>query len=552
MSKTGIAAIWCRVSTHDQRELSLDAQEEAVRHVLDQGGFEAPSRYLLKVDWTSLDLTACPQFQLLRKWILSGEVDALGVLDRDRLQAQGLQRLVFLAECREQGVQVITVQGVPMLDGAEGQLVEMALALGKERSVGRAQQGAREGLRARATQKGLPPNYHSPYGMKWEADRLVPNDDYPVACDIWRMGLEGKTLWSIAKTLTQRGVPTPKGRRVWSSTTIGGILSNRAYAGVVEALKTMAVAPKTRRVGTYGNSSTRPRPKDERVRLEGLVTRPAVSEEDFEWVQERRLHNQRYAAKNTRLRNYLLKGRIRCALCGRVYTGVTRNGRSLYYCRGRVKQDWGADRCPAASFRAEELEIAVYDTVAEVLQTPEVYLGEFDRQRNLTDQTISSLKEEFAGLEVKYREEQAAESEVLRLASRFRISQDVFKQEIDLIRIRRIWIEDEKERLEARLNDIQAVGPNVEALALLRDRLSDNLSRSDSEDRRLILDAVGATVIASGGVGWELELELPQQLPPKVSDEQIVNTGPRLGWGPLLALQFNYPLEAQTTRKRRN
>jgi len=45
---------------------------------------------------------------------------------------------------------VITAQGLPMLEGQEGQLVELALALGKERSVLRAQQGARDGLRASA------------------------------------------------------------------------------------------------------------------------------------------------------------------------------------------------------------------------------------------------------------------------------------------------------------------------------------------------------------------------------------------------------------------
>ena len=59
--------------------------------------------------------------------------------------------------------------------------------------------------------KGLPPNYRSPYGMRWNHDRLVPNEDYPVACEIWQMGLEGKTLWSIAKVLTQRGCPPRKG-----------------------------------------------------------------------------------------------------------------------------------------------------------------------------------------------------------------------------------------------------------------------------------------------------------------------------------------------------
>jgi len=59
---------------------------------------------------------------------------------------------------REQGVEVITAQGIPMLVGTEGQLVELTLALGKERSVAQAQQEARYGLRDRARLKGLPPN----------------------------------------------------------------------------------------------------------------------------------------------------------------------------------------------------------------------------------------------------------------------------------------------------------------------------------------------------------------------------------------------------------
>ena len=136
-------AIWCRVSTHDQRELSLDSQEAAVRRALEGQGYEVPHWAVLKVDWTSLDLMRCPEFQQLRQWILAGEINALGVLDRDRLQAQGLQRLIFLSDCQAHDVRVVTVQGAPMLEGAEGQLVELALAIGKERSVLRAQQGAK-------------------------------------------------------------------------------------------------------------------------------------------------------------------------------------------------------------------------------------------------------------------------------------------------------------------------------------------------------------------------------------------------------------------------
>ena len=166
MNYQKIAATWCRVSSQDQRELSLDSQEVAVLKTLDERGYEAPPQYVLKVDWSSLDLMSCPEFQQLRGWIADGTVQAVGTLDRDRLQAQGLQRLIFLSECRDQQVQVVTVQGPPMLEGGEGQLIELALALGKEGSVLRAQQGARDGLRDRAILRGLPPNMYKIYGMR--------------------------------------------------------------------------------------------------------------------------------------------------------------------------------------------------------------------------------------------------------------------------------------------------------------------------------------------------------------------------------------------------
>ena len=148
----------------------------------------------------------------------------------------------------------------------------------------------------------------------------------------------------------------------------------------------------------------------------------------------------------------------------------------------------------------------------------------------MTEQTIRSLKDELAGLEVKFREEQSAESQVLRLASRFQISEDVFLEEVGLIQTRQTWIENEKERLNGLLYGVQDVGPAPEALTILRDRLGENLSRCDFQDQKFVLDAVGAKVIAPGDGSWELELELPQE-PPSVLDEQIENAGPRLGWG---------------------
>ena len=90
MTNTEIAAIWCRISTVGQGELSPESQEDRVRQVLEARGFEVPSHYVFKVEWSSLDLESCPEFRQLRKLILETDkldyindmVDCLDVMER--------------------------------------------------------------------------------------------------------------------------------------------------------------------------------------------------------------------------------------------------------------------------------------------------------------------------------------------------------------------------------------------------------------------------------------------------------------------------------------
>ena len=266
------AAIWCRISTPDQ--MSLDSQEAAVRAVLESQGFTVPPDRILKVDWSSLDLSACPEFQLLKQWVVDGAIDAIGVVDRDRLQAQGLQRLVFLSECQERGVRLIACQGPPMFDGGEGQLVELALALGKEKSVQRAQQGSKDGLRDRARIQGLPVTGIPPYGFRFRyleaggkrvPEALEPDTaTYHIAVRIWRMALDGVPMRRIALDLSQAGIPAPKGGVIWNPSTIQGILAKPHYAGRYAALRQEMKAPEKRRKSdTYGKTSSRRLPTED-------------------------------------------------------------------------------------------------------------------------------------------------------------------------------------------------------------------------------------------------------------------------------------------------
>ncbi len=517
----GIAAIWCRVSTHDQRELSLDSQEVAVRRILEIEGYTVPPQYILKVDWTSLDLMACPQFQLLRQWITEGKVQAAGTLDRDRLQAQGLQRLLFLSDCKERGVRLVTVQGVPMLDGEEGQLVEMALALGKGRSVERAQKGARDGLRDRARLKGLPPTMNNIYGMRWENNRLVPAEHYEDAREIWRLALAGWKIRTICRELGKRGILTPKGKRDWNTNTLRNMLKNRTYSGVIEALKQESIEPSHRRKATYGKTSRRPRPEDERVLLYGLVEKPMITEEEFFWVQERLKANRLYAKRNTSLWEYVLKGLIRCSACGRTYIGVTRNGRSYYYCGAKWKPV-NREACQSHGLRAPEVEDGAFQTIVEFLHGPQGFENEIRRRYGLTEESEASLRRQITNLEGEDKKEEEAESRAFRLAAHAKVSEQVFQQEVGLIRTRRHWLEEERDRLQTQLADIERLSFSPEAIESLRQRFEERLTRATPEDQRFVLESLGAKVVAYPNGTWDMEIELPRQVPSNMQIEHSV------------------------------
>jgi site-specific DNA recombinase len=417
-----------------------------------------------------------------------------------------------------------------MLEGGEGQLVELALALGKERSVLRAQQGARDGLRDRARLKGLPPNMSGCYGMRWQGNRLVPDANYTTAQEIWRMGLAGWKIKTIATELTQRGIPTPSGKPRWSTYSVRHILKNRTYAVVVEALKTESVEPKVRKAATYGKSGRRSRPEEERIPLEGLVEQPIVTEDEYRWMQERLLDNKRLAEKNTRLRNYLLKGTVRCAACGGSYTGATFNRRekirSYYNCSRRWNPGPDGLKCQSRSLVADPLEEAVFSAVVDFLHSPQGFESEVQRRRGITAETTESLHRELEHLRRQLEEEQAAEARAFRLAARTQVSEAVFNQEVGLIRTKQRWIGEQIQRVQAQLEDIERYSFSEEAIALLRQRLEARLHGSTSEDQRFVLEAVGARVIVQADRSWELELQIPRSASGTDDALQIENTRP--------------------------
>ena len=507
-----VAAIWARVSTEGQRELSLDGQVGRVRTKLEEIGYVVPPERVLAVDWTSMDLLSCAAFQTLRQWITNGQIKAVGIFDRDRLQAQGLQRLVFLSECKEKGVELVVAQGPGFVDGPEGQIVELALAIGKERANLRAQQGSSDGLSDRVKIKRLPASLKAPYGYRWNHFRFVPNDNYSVAHGIWRMLKDGKPDRYIAGALTKAGIPTPSGKQVWAPRTISGIACNPAYCGQYTGLRTRKVEPRRRYKDTYGKTGTARRPVEEQVVLEGLIAEPIVTPDEFKAMQERRATNKALGGK--RVVDYLLRGIVVCGLCGRRATGTSNGQRThpyAYYRGSRYSDPAGAPRCSNPPISARWLEDAVWGRICRFLQSPEVFMAQMGIEGETMEDTASSIRQTIGGLERQVREFQGYQQRALDFLVKGTTDEETYERTVAGYCAHVAWLEEEIGRQRADFERAESRLLRVESVTALYPRLREALNSADSADKRFVLESVQARVVLEAGQAT-LELAVPEDV----------------------------------------
>ena len=440
--------------------------------------------HTLSVDWGSLDLFSCPEFQKLLYLIRNRKVEAVAILDRDRLEAHGLQRLIFMSECKEAGVKLEICQGPPMLDEPEGQLVELALAIGKERSVMRARQGSRDGLHDRAVKYHKPVTYHKLYGYQWDkaSNKLVPDDNWDSLKLIFDMLLDGKGYHPITEELQRRGILSPSGQSSWNKTALSNIAHNPAYAGRYYALKKTAIEPTKRRGKTYGNSSTRKVPLDRAH----YISEIKIIDSPITWEQRQRIldqltHHQKLAQRNAK-REYLLRGFI---LCG-THTGKNGEPRRYHgqpnpHHRNRWRYTCPVGKCPHPSLDGFSLESEVKELVWQLLDE------NLDKVAKLTDiqiETEESVRGEISSIQKEYERKINALSKLEIKELDGRILHDVYDRTKTNLENRIGWLQSRRDELTHQLQQLSYQQYAHERLAELSSRYiaaweSDELSFDD-------------------------------------------------------------------------
>jgi site-specific DNA recombinase len=340
-------ALYARVSTDEQRERqSIVTQTDFAERYCTLHDLEIVDFY--KDDGVSGGVSCArrPEGARMLSDARAGKFAVLLVYRVDRLSRALKDVLTAVDDLREAGVtfrsmtesfDTSTPMGMAMLQML-GTFAELEKANIRERSV--------EGSRRRA-REGQWLGGKAPIGYRIEDGKLVVNPEQAgiVGRIFGHVAHDGMSLHEVAALFNAEGVPLPhelrgggvKGAR-WHRTTLSKIVHNPTYVGRFQY-------GRSRR--TYKGGEPAGREKRARADWIGADAPTLIAPEVFE--QANRMISGRVFRPHNASREFLLRGLIKCGLCGRSFSGYSPSGRPQWYyrCTGYLAALGGGHGRPA-------------------------------------------------------------------------------------------------------------------------------------------------------------------------------------------------------------
>jgi site-specific DNA recombinase len=481
-------AVYLRVSTEEQRERqSIATQREFGERYCQLHKFSVSRVYADDGVSGTIPLDQRPDGgQILRDARLN-RFDQLLVYRLDRLGRETRLILNAVAELEKLGVRVRSMTEEFDTGSSTGRLMLTMLSgfasherdVIRERSVA----GTNRVAEAGAWLGGIVPYGYRKAGEKQTSRLVVYEEPIPgmamseaeVIREVFRMtAVEGKSCRVIAARLNDLRVPCAyvrdnrlalRGRRkqrtsgVWRPGRIRGLIINKTYMGIHD----------------FGKRS---------VSAREVISRPVpaiVTEEIWNKAQATLRANFLFSARSAK-NQYLLRGLIKCGLCGLTYVGVaaTRpNGkREFYYrCNGvhtpSVHSKTG--RCQAKAIRGDQLEEQVWADVESFLRNPEPVLQQLYNRLETDAKGFDQTRKHVTRLEELLAQKVTERNRVVGLYRRGRLTDAELDAQMDEIGKEQTSLEAEITELGGKIHAADSVAGNISSaqalLAELRKRL---------------------------------------------------------------------------------
>ena len=300
--KTG--AIYIRVSTDKQEELSPDAQLRLLMDYAKKDAIDVPKEYIFQDNGISgRKANKRPAFQNMIALAKSKEhpIDTIIVWKFSRFARNQEESIVYKSLLKKNNVDVVSVSE-PLIDGPFGSLIERIIEWMDEyysiRLSGEVMRGMTQNAMRGHYQSDAPIGYTSPGDKK---PPVINPDTVQIPLMIKDMFLSGSTQLQIARKLNDSGYRTKRGN-LWDARGVRYVLENPFYIG------------KSR--WNYTERGRRLKPADEVIYADGNWE--ALWDEDtFKEIQKRLALNMRKSkSRDISAAKHWLSGLLICSSCG--------------------------------------------------------------------------------------------------------------------------------------------------------------------------------------------------------------------------------------------
>jgi len=322
---------------------------------------------------------------------LNGKIDLIVTKSVSRFARNTVDSLVTVRKLKEKGIEVFfEKENIYTLDSKGELLITIMSSLAQEESRS-ISENVTWGQRKRFSDGKVSLPYKHFLGYEKGTDgfpKIVP-EEAAIVRRIYSDYMSGKTSFTIAKALTDEGIPTPSGKKQWQSSTIESILTNEKYKGSAVLQKKFTVDFLTKKMKVN----------------EGEVPQYVVEHshdaiiDPQEWEAVQAEFGRRKKLGRQYSGNSVFATKIVCADCGaffgsKVWHSTSKYKRTIWQCNRKFKN---GEKCSTPHFDEQDLITRFLAVFNSLISTKETLLDDCRAiQTMLTD--VSSIDTEIAAL----------------------------------------------------------------------------------------------------------------------------------------------------------
>ena len=328
-------------------------------------------------------------FQEMVEDALNGKIDLILTKSVSRFARNTVDSLTTVRKLKEVGVEIyFEKENIWTLDSKGELLITIMSSLAQEESRS-ISENVKWSKRKAAADGEVSFSYSTVLGFKAKEDGgfEIDEDEARIVRYIFGLFLKGENPNTIAKLLTEQGIPTPAGKRKWSYQTVRRMLQNEKYKGDALLQKSFTADYLTK----------------QRKKNEGELPQYYVENNHQAIIDKATFDVVQLELKKTHSRTKVsFGGKVICGCCGNAYGrqlwhSTSKYRRFVFRCAHKYK---GEQKCDTPSVTAEQIQNWSVEAINQVIINKDEIIRNMKLLVEMLED-VSSLTSEVEVLEQK-------------------------------------------------------------------------------------------------------------------------------------------------------